>query len=151
MASRSFAMYSFTCTHCHTSHSSHVTYTSLITHHIAHTHHTFITLTRHLHVSHSHITSHHTLTHHTHITITHHLAHSHITHTPHTSLITHTHHTHTHTSHAQTLLTIMNMMVLGTVSRTFLLTMEKYESTRLRIVSTCLSSCGSMESCSWFC
>lgn len=36
-------------------------------------------------------------------------------------------------------------MVLGIRSRTVLLTMAMYESTRFRMVSTCRSSCGSME------
>ena len=37
------------------------------------------------------------------------------------------------------------MIVLGMRSRTVLLTMAMYESTKFRMVSTCRSSCGSME------
>ncbi|TNN63061.1 hypothetical protein EYF80_026677 [Liparis tanakae] len=40
------------------------------------------------------------------------------------------------------------MMVLGMRSRMDLLTMPMYESTRLRMVSTCRSSCGSMDTVS---
>lgn len=46
---------------------------------------------------------------------------------------------------ALTLLIMRCMMVLGMRSRTVLLTMAMYESTRFRMVSTCRSSCGSME------
>lgn len=44
-----------------------------------------------------------------------------------------------------TLLIMRCMIVLGMRSRTVLLTMAMYESTKFRMVSTCRSSCGSME------
>lgn len=47
-----------------------------------------------------------------------------------------------------TLLIMRCMMVLGMRSVMDLLTMSMYEPTRLRMVSTCRSSCGSMETVS---
>ena len=46
---------------------------------------------------------------------------------------------------ALTLLIMRCMMVFGMRSRMDLLIMATYESTRLRMVSTCRSNCGSME------
>lgn len=52
------------------------------------------------------------------------------------------------TNEKHTLLIMRCMMVLGMRSLMDLLTMPMYESTRLRMVSTCRSSCGSMDTVS---